>query len=165
MIKAIGAVCILTAAVWGWCRQFQERRRKWDTLRDLLRLLRRMGEEIRMRRTNLPQLMEELSRQESGYASQFFSHMAALLRAGEPFQESWRNAVLILQLEPEEQSAVLALGDSLQGDEEEACKAIRLTGAFLERSLAETRSHRTETEKRGAALWLSAGALLVIFLI
>ena len=62
-------------------------------------------------------------------------------------------------------TALTALGDSLQGDEESVCKALTLAGKILEKNLAAARDHRQETEKRSAALWLSSAALLVILLI
>ena len=60
-MKLAGAVCVLAGAVWGWRCQALERRRKRDTLADLIRLLGRMGEEIRLRRTSLPRLLHQLA--------------------------------------------------------------------------------------------------------
>ena len=76
-----------------------------------------------------------------------------------------RRAAEALPLGPESRTALTALGDSLQGDEESVCKALTLAGKILEKNLAAARDHRQETEKRSAALWLSSAALLVILLI
>ena len=57
------------------------------------------------------------------------------------------------------------MGDALQGDDENICKAILLTNKSLRKDLELTRDRRQETEKRSAALWLSGAALLVILLI
>ena len=78
---------------------------------------------------------------------------------------SFSRAPFSLPLAAEDRSALLALGESLQGDEEQICKAIELARGLLAESLEETRSRRAETERRAAALWLSAGALVVITLI
>ena len=60
-MKLAGAACVLGAALWGWRRGARERRRRWDTLADLVRLLDRMSEEIRLRRTSLPRLLRQLA--------------------------------------------------------------------------------------------------------
>ena len=146
MVKLVGAVCILGAGTWAWRRSAAERRRELDTLADLTALLDRMGEEIRLRRTSLPRLLGSLAR-------------------GAPLGQSWRSAAEALPLGPESRTALTALGDSLQGDEESVCKALTLAGKILEKNLAAARDHRQETEKRSAALWLSSAALLVILLI
>ena len=94
--------------------------------------------------------------------------MAASLARGAPLGQSWRSAAEALPLGPESRTALTALtalGDSLQGDEESVCKALTLAGKILEKNLAAARDHRQETEKRSAALWLSSAALLVILLI
>ena len=91
--------------------------------------------------------------------------MAASLARGAPLGRSWRSAAEALPLGPESRTALTALGDSLQGDEESVCKALTLAGKILEKNLAAARDHRQETEKRSAALWLSSAALLVILLI
>ena len=90
--------------------------------------------------------------------------LTALAR-GAPLGQSWRSAAEALPLGPESRTALTALGDSLQGDEESVCKALTLAGKILEKNLAAARDHRQETEKRSAALWLSSAALLVILLI
>ena len=141
MVKLVGAVCILGAGTWAWRRSAAERRRELDTLADLTALLDRMGEEI------------------------FCTSVAASLARGAPLGQSWRSAAEALPLGPESRTALTALGDSLQGDEESVCKALTLAGKILEKNLAAARDHRQETEKRSAALWLSSAALLVILLI
>ena len=156
MVKLVGAVCILGAGTWAWRRSAAERRRELDTLADLTALLDRMGEEIRLRRT---------SRDRTGPVRDFCTSVAASLARGAPLGQSWRSAAEALPLGPESRTALTALGDSLQGDEESVCKALTLAGKILEKNLAAARDHRQETEKRSAALWLSSAALLVILLI
>ena len=165
MRAAIGAVFVLGAAAWGWRHQARERRRRWDTLGDLIRLLNRMGEEIRLRRTSLPRLLEFLGHGRTPAVAAFCAAAAGAMNRGEPLAEAWRAASGALPLGAEDRSAFLVLGESLQGDEEQVCKAISLAARFLARSLEEARARRRETERREAALWLSAGALLVILLI
>ena len=165
MTRALGAACILTAAVWGWRHQAGERRRTQETLAELVSLLGRMGEEIHLRRTRLPHLLEAFSSRSGGDAARFLSAVAAELEAGRPLEQSWRRCAQALPLPAENRQILADLGDSLQGDEEQVCKAIQLTRDALAERLGELRARRAETEKRGAALWLSAGALVVILLI
>ena len=164
-MKLAGAVCVLAGAVWGWRCQALERRRKRDTLADLIRLLGRMGEEIRLRRTSLPWLLHQLAADRGPACRSFCEAAAGAMDRGEPLESGWRLAAEALPLAAEDRSALLALGESLQGDEEQICKAIELARGLLAESLEETRSRRAETERRAAALWLSAGALVVITLI
>ena len=165
MRAAIGAVFVLGAAAWGWRHQAREQRRRWDTLGDLIRLLNRMGEEIRLRRTSLPRLLRQLTADRGPACRAFCEDAAGAMDRGEPLEFGWRLAAETLPLAAEDRSALLALGESLQGDEEQICKAIELARDLLAESLEETRSRRAETERRAAALWLSAGALVVITLI
>ncbi len=64
-----------------------------------------------------------------------------------------------------DKSAVSALAQGLQGDEENACKAISHVTYELAKSAEKAERTRPEEEKRAAALWFSASALLVILLI
>ena len=155
----------LGAGTWAWRRSAAERRRELDTLADLTALLDRMGEESRLRRTSLPRLLGSLGRDRTGPVRDFCTSVAASLARGAPLGQSWRSAAEALPLGPESRTALTALGDSLQGDEESVCKALTLAGKILEKNLAAARDHRQETEKRSAALWLSSAALLVILLI
>ena len=91
--------------------------------------------------------------------------MASSLARGAPLGQSWRSAAEALPLRREDRQALAAIGDALQGDEENICKVILLTNKSLRKDLELTRDRRQETEKRSAALWLSGAALLVILLI
>ena len=133
MVKLVGAVCILGAGTWAWRRSAAERRRELDTLADLTALLDRMGEEIRLRRTSLPRLLGSLGRDRTGPVRDFCTSVAASLARGAPLGQSWRSAAEALPLGPESRTALTALGDSLQGDEESVCKALALAGKILEK--------------------------------
>ena len=163
MLKLLGAACIFAAAGWAWRRGTAERKRELDTLADLTALLGRMDSEIRLRRTSLPRLLGDLGR--GPEVRRFCISVAAALARDAPLGESWRAAAADLPLGTGERAAVAALGDLLQGDEENICKGIQLTGNLLEKRLAAARDRRQETEKRSGALWLSGAALLVILLI
>ena len=164
-MKLAGAACVLGAALWGWRRGARERRRRWDTLADLVRLLDRMGEEIRLRRTSLPRLLRQLAADRGPVCRSFCEAAAGVMERGEPLESGWRSAAEALPLAAEDREVLAELGGSLTGDEEQVCKAVSLTRDSLARSLETARSRREETEKREAAVWLSAGALLVILLI
>ena len=165
MVKLLGAACVLGAAVWAWRRGAKERRRKLDTLADLIVLLDRMEGEIRLRRTSLPRLLADLGRDRGPEVRGFCAAVSAALARGAPLGESWRSAAEALPLPPEDRQALAAMGDGLQGDEGNICKVMLLTGRLLRKDLEAARDRRPETEKRSGALWLSGAALLVILLI
>ena len=54
MLKLVGSLCVASGGALAWYVQRAERRRERDTLSDLQRAFRRMGEEVRMARTPLP---------------------------------------------------------------------------------------------------------------
>ncbi len=165
MVKLLGAACILGAGAWAWRRGLAERRRELDTLADLIALLDCMAEEIRLRRTSLPRLLGTLGRDRTADVRAFCTSVASSLARGAPLGQSWRSAAEALPLRREDRQALAAIGDALQGDEENICKVILLTNKSLRKDLELTRDRRQETEKRSAALWLSGAALLVILLI
>ena len=164
MLKLLGAACVLGAGGWAWRRGAAERRRELDTLADVIALLGRMEEEIRLRRTSLPRLLASLGRDRGPEVRRFCAAVAASLERAAPLGESWRSAAEDLPLGAADRSALAALG-LLQGDEESICKGISLTSHRLAKSLEEARDSRAEREKRAGALWLSGAALLVILLI
>ena len=164
MLKLLGAACVLGAGGWAWRRGAAERRRELDTLADVIALLGRM-EEIRLLRTSLPRLLASLGRDRGPEVRRFCAAVAASLERAAPLGESWRSAAEDLPLGAADRSALAALGELLQGDEESICKGILLTSHRLAKILEEARDSRAEREKRAGALWLSGAALLVILLI
>ena len=57
------------------------------------------------------------------------------------------------------------MADSLQGDEENACKGVSLARKTLQNSLKKLEDQRPDEDKRATALCFSAAALVVILLI
>lgn len=164
MTKLLGSVLVLAAALGGMIQQSRERRRQCQTRLDILNALRRMGEEIRLTRTPLPQLLEQAA-ECGGEAGDFFRAAARSARKGEGVAAAWRDGVVSLSLEGEERRALEELGQRFGGDEESLCGAITLACTVLQRCAEEEEQCRGEEEKRSAALWGSAGALAVILLI
>lgn len=165
MLKTLGALCILFGGLLLRRKQVTQLRREVDTLSDLLAALCRMAEEIRMARTPLPRLLEQLGRGRGTAVSAFFSSVSAIAQQGGNVAETWRQAVKELPIAIENQTALLELGRGLNGDEESVCKAISLACMDLSRNLDNLRRRQPEAEKRATALCLSATALLVILLI
>ena len=64
-VKALGALLVLISAGSVWASEIFCQRREVDVLRRLAALLARMEAEIRGRRTPLPRLLRELSREET----------------------------------------------------------------------------------------------------
>ena len=117
-----------------------------------------------MARTPLPALLKALAGDCGPEAAAFFAAVSRAAAGGENFPAVWRRAAESLPLNEEARSAVYNLGNDLQGDEENICKAISHVSYILAKSAGEAAEKRPEEEKRAAALWFSASALLVILL-
>ena len=165
MLKLLGSLCVASGGGLAWYVQRAERRRERDTLSDLQRAFRRMGEEVRMARTPLPDLLRVLAGDCEAPAAAFFEAVSRAAAGGESLPRVWREQAEALPLRETDRSAVSALSGDLQGDEEKVCKAISHVTHALADSAGEAERKRPEEEKRAAALWFSAAALLVILLI
>lgn len=165
MLKLLGSLCVASGGALAWYLQRSERRRERDTLSDLRRAFRRMGEEVRMARTPLPALLKSLAGDCGEPAAAFFMAVSRAAASGEDLPRVWREGVEALPLRERDKCVVSALVQSLQGDEENTCKAISHVTYELANSTEEAERKRPEEEKRAAALWFSASALLVILLI
>lgn len=165
MLKLLGSLCVAFGGALAWYVQRAERRRERDTLADLQRAFRRMGEEVRVARTPLPVLLRILAGDCGGPAAAFFDAVSQAAAGGEDLPRVWREQAKALPLREMDKSAVSTLAGDLQGDEERVCKAISHVMNTLENSAGEAERKRPEEEKRAAALWFSAATLLVILLI
>ncbi len=165
MVKLLGSLCIFSGGALAWWVQMAERRRKRDTLSDLLAALRRMAEEIRMARTPLPPLLDTLSRTCGPEAASFFRKTAEAARQGEDLPAAWREGAERLPLSEMDKAALAGLGKDIHGDEESACKAISIVAYELAKSAETAEQSRRSEEKQATALCFSAAALLVILLI
>ena len=165
MTKLMGSLCVFAAGAVAWYVQRQERRNRRDLLGELIAALGRMETEIRLARTPLPRLLERLAAERHGEAAAFLAAVSRGLKAGESPAAAWNRAVGALPLPEEERRAFLALADSLQGDEESACKGISLARKTLQNSLKKLEDQRPDEDKRATALCFSAAALVVILLI
>lgn len=164
MVKLLGCLCIFGGGGVVWQHLLAQRRRKRETLAELLRVLRRMGEEIRMARTPLPQLLEARAADcRSADAAELLRETAKAARQGEGLETVWRQRVEALDLGPWEKEPLLAL--DWTGDEEKLCNGILLVSKEMASKLEELDRQRPEETKRTTALCFSAAALLVILLI
>ncbi len=165
MLRAVGCACILCGGIAARRRCLADRRRRSDTLSDLLSALRRMGDEIRMVHTPLPVLLDRLAEGCGREAETFLRTVSSGLRRGEALTPLWRRSTEDLDLSGPARSALSELGERLHGDEESVCKAIGLTCSTLARELEEELRRRPEEDRRATALWLSSAALLAIALV
>ena len=161
MRKVIGSSLVLAAGFFLWYLRMAERRRQRDTLREMTASLRRMGEEIRLARTPLPDLLERLAKGCRTDAAAFFREGAAMLRQGQP----WRPGVEQLPLSGDVKHSLRKLAGDLHGDEHKVCKAIYLAIAEMEKEWEEREKRRPGEEKQLTAVCFSASAMLVILLI
>jgi len=165
MLKLLGSLLIASGGALAWYLQLSERKRRRETLAGLQTAFRRMGEEVRMARTPLPALLKRLAADCGPEAAAFFTAVSRAAGEGEALPKAWRLAAEALPLDGESRSAVLELGNDLQGDEEKVCKAISHVTYTLAKEAEKAERERPEREKRAAALWFSASALLVILLL
>lgn len=165
MVKLLGSLCVFSGGALAWWEQMAERRRKRDTLSDLLAALRRMAEEVRMARTPLPMLLDTLSQGCGPEAAAFFQRTGEAARRGEDFCGVWEREADLLPLAVGDKAALTNLGSGLHGDEESICKAISIVIYELAKSVEELEQRRRSEEKQATALCFSAAALLVILLI
>ena len=165
MLKLLGSICVLSGGLLVVGQQRAMRRRRRDTLSELIMALRRMVQEIRMTREPLPVLLEALGKSCDSAAADFFSSVSLAARQGESLSCSWQQAAQKLPLSKEVCSLIGNLGNSLQGDEENVCNVISLVIYELVKHAGEWDKQHPEEEKRMAALWMSGAALLVILLI
>ena len=163
MIKLAGSVCILAGGALAWQRQRRERHRRRQMLGELLAALEDMGQEIRMARTPLPELLDRRALRCRSQAGDLLQETARAARRGESLTAAWRRGTETLPLSESDREILGAL--DLQGDEEKVRKALSLVCARLEKHTEELDRHRPEEEKRAMALCFSAAALLVILLI
>lgn len=165
MLKLLGSLCVTAGGALAWYIQRLERRRERDTLSDFQRAFCRMEEEVRMARTPLPVLLKALAGDCKEPAAAFFEAASRAAAGGEDLLRVWQEQTKTLPLRKRDKSVVSTLVQSLQGDEEHICKAISHVTYELAKSAEEAERKRPEEEKRSAALWFSASALLVILLI
>ncbi|MBE6996112.1 MAG: hypothetical protein E7429_05260 [Ruminococcaceae bacterium] len=165
MLKAAGSLCILAGGFLARWQQMAQRRRRRDTLSDLLCALRRMCEEIRCARTPLPTLLHRLGRDCGEDAAGLFLAAAKATAGGEQLADVWRQAAQALPISREAGASLARLGEDLHGDEEQICNAVSLVIQLLARETEEMDRNIRADGQRVSALCLSGAALLVILLI
>ncbi|WP_298029786.1 stage III sporulation protein AB [uncultured Dysosmobacter sp.] len=163
MVKLVGSLCILAGSGLARWARLAERRRRRQTLSDILTALRRMDEEIRQARTMLPDLLEQAAADCGPDAAALFRTAAQAAAQGEDVSRAWRQAAGDLPLAEADKRCLAAL--ELRGDEEQVRGAIALTASALARSGEEQDKRRQSEDQRATALCFSAAALLVILLI
>lgn len=163
MIKALGSLLVLSGGGLLWWFQMQARRSRRRVLADLILVLRRMQEEIRMMRPPLPELFGKMAEHCGAETAELLRSMASAAVEGESVDTVWAAGVCQLPVSEREREILREL--SFHGDEETVCKEIALALYGLANCAEELDHNRAEEEKRGAALCFSGAALLVILLI
>ena len=161
MRKLVGSCLVLAGGLLVWYLRMAERRRERETLREMIAALHRMGEEIRLARTPLPELLERLEKSCRTDAATFFRKGAAMLRQG----ERWVPYVEELPLSSEARRCLRDMAMDLNGDEHNMCKVILLAIEELERERKKQEEQRPGEEKQLTAVCFSASAMLVILLV
>ena len=154
-VKALGALLVLISAGSVWASEIFCQRREVDVLRRLAALLARMEAEIRGRRTPLPRLLRELSREE----------ILRGLQAGEALPGLLGGCADRWGLSPWCRTAMEELGCALGGDEGESGEALAFARHRILEELEEKRQSQGERERRSTALCFSGAALVILLLL
>lgn len=165
MIRLAGSVCVFAAVGMAWRSRLLERRRRRRLLAELAAAFEWMETEIRLAQTPLPRLLEQLERTCGADASALFQRVSASLHADHPPRKAWAHALADLPLPEGDKRALFVWAESMQGDEESACKGLKLVSENLRDSLKKAEQQRANEDQRAAALYFSAAALMVILLI
>ena len=164
MLKLVGSLCVFGAAGWAGMTQLRRGRQCLALLRGFAAALEQMTGEIRLNRTPMLRLLEQLS-ERRGPEAAFFRRVGVDVKHGTDLPAAWRNAAQGLELPDSARTAFAELGENLTGDEEQACRGLSLTCQAVRDAAEELRRRQPETERRNAVLWGSGAALLVILLI
>lgn len=169
-MSPVGAALILLACLAAAWRLTQEQTKRLRALQELSAALERLGADMSLRLTGLPELTEALAQSAPGAAGRFFCTLReALSELGEkPFAVLWAETLrsALPELGREELDALLRLGETLGRYElNEQLAAIELCRAALERGAALLRDALPERRRLAYGLLGAAGALLCILLI
>ncbi|MBR3704920.1 MAG: hypothetical protein IKM11_05490, partial [Oscillospiraceae bacterium] len=126
----------------------------------LLAALRQLREGVRMARVPLPELLRELSGQET-----FFAEVLRELRQAEKLEQVWRQASQRLMLPESCQVVWDWLGGQLAGDECHVMQAIAYTETVLEREWKKMEEGREDANRQTTAKCFSVVAMLVLLLL
>ena len=163
MIKLLGSLLVFTGGGVVWWLQMQERRRRRAVLAELVLVLRRMQEEIRMMRTPMPELFRKLAEPCSQDTAGVLRAAASAVGQGGSVETVWREQLCRLPINQREQDILCEV--SFCGDEESLCKELSFAAYELAKCAEELERSRPEEEKRTTALCFSGAALVVILLI
>jgi len=165
MLKIIGSLCILCGGVMTRWIQGRAWRKEKELLEELLSALAQMREEVRLRRTPMPYVMERIAKGRCPEVQALFRTMEEAIRRGEELPWVWRETVEELPLRRDDCAALAELSHDFGGDEEQICKGISLAMVELTKRLNEIKIQNPERGRRATALSISAAALLVILLV
>jgi len=163
MVKLAGSLCVLASSAAAAVMVLRSQRRELRLLSGLAAALEQMEGEILLNRTPMLRLLERLGGRR-GPEADFFRRVSAALRQGSDLGTAWCDAAETV-IPTREKLIFRETGEALTGDEEKACRSLRVAAERLRRSLDERCRHQTDRERRSAAVCLSGGALLVILLI
>lgn len=142
MLKLLGSLCIFLGGAGALTMQIRAQRRELLCMRELLAAFSGMEDAIRLERPPLPRLLLRTARMRKGDAALFLTAAAAALGRGESLPEAWSAAAAQLPLGEDGLQAVGEMGAKLCGDEECACKGIRLASKALEGILSKKQPYR-----------------------
>ena len=170
MLKLLGALCVMAAALWCGTRAVGELRRRAKALEELHAGLAWLEEELTFRLTPLPELLKQLGQSRQGEAGRFFGEVDRLLRLDPEggLHQSWRRAMVrhLALLKEEERQVLLEVGQTLgrydaETQRQALTRCARRLAVFRDEAQGEVR----RLGKVYAALSAAGGAMVVLVLI
>ena len=154
MIRGLGCLLILSGGVGAEVLHARASRRLLETLEGFSGLFERMENEIRMNRTPLVQLMKRLLPGARREVRQFLEAAVQAAEQGISLPGAWRRESARLTVDAHTRALIREVGDKLCGDEEGACRALRLASSW--RSVRRRCAGNAETKSGGLPFFMSA---------
>lgn len=163
MLRLCGCALILAGAFLLRSELLRPARQERRTMLALSDALRVLEQELSMTLLPLPTLMARVRAEK--YAQTFFAEATACLWQGKPLPQSWRLAAEKLLLPRETGESFAALGEMLDGEEQNVRKALSAMAGQLSQTAMRCGKAQREQERLTSVACFCSGALLCVLLL
>lgn len=163
MLKFAGSILVLGAGILVRRAAASKMKISLDVCRALVAALSWMETQIRMELAPVPRLLPRLSQRP--LIGDFFDAVACGIERERTLCEAWTDALLTLPLCEQEREIMRSLGERLDGEEENVCRALAAAALSMGESYARRRDDFCERKRLYSALCMGASALIIIVLL